>query len=581
MSENPASLHDDSILAIDIGSVNTRVALFTVVDNAYRLIASASAPSTANAPFCDIGEGIHHAIQSLQEVTGQVLIDSASRLIIPEQPDGSGVDRLVVTISAGPPLRLAAVGLLPGVSLESIQRLADSISGRVVESLSLNDRRLPELQVDALIHARPDLILLAGGTERGASRSVLKMVDLVSLALRILPAQRRPQVVYSGNQALAKRIKEGLEGITTVHLTPNIRPTIDVEDLNAPLEVLSKVVADIRAQQIGGLGALTPLSSAPIKSTAYAFNRMVRFLSRVYGAQRAVLGVDLGGSSTVITSALGGHTQCLNVLSPFGMGEGLPAALAQMRLAEILQWLPFAAQERDVRNALWQKSALPGALPLTDENLAIEQATAREILRLALRQTAAHWRVVGSSFDPILVNGAVLTRAATLGQSLLLALDGIQPLGISNLVLDTHSLLPSIGAAAEINPLLPVQMFETGMLTNLGCVINLDCRARRGAPVLRVRLEYEDGGDTRLEIKQGSISRLPLRPGQAARIHMTPLRGARVEGWRDSASFRVVGGALGAVVDARGRPIQLPADPHQRIELLKTWALAVEENADR
>mgnify|MGYP001052323740 CR=1 FL=1 len=33
----------------------------------------------------------------------------------------------------------------------------------------------------------------------------------------------------------------------------------------------------------------------------------------------------------------------------------------------------------------------------------------------------------------------------------------------------------------------------------------------------------------------------------------------------------VVGGALGVIIDARGRPLTLPQDPARRIELVKKW----------
>jgi len=47
-----------SILALDLGSVNTRANLFDVADGQYRFIASGISPSTVNAPYFDIGEGI-------------------------------------------------------------------------------------------------------------------------------------------------------------------------------------------------------------------------------------------------------------------------------------------------------------------------------------------------------------------------------------------------------------------------------------------------------------------------------------------------------------------------------------------
>ena len=101
----------DSVLAIDIGSITTRLALFDVVDSRYRFLASGSAPSTVNSPFNDISEGIRLAIDRLQTVTGRTLIGADERLIIPATSNGSGVDIVAATISAGPPLRVVIMGL--------------------------------------------------------------------------------------------------------------------------------------------------------------------------------------------------------------------------------------------------------------------------------------------------------------------------------------------------------------------------------------------------------------------------------------------------------------------------------------
>ena len=48
----------ESVLTIDIGSVNTRALLFDVVDGQYHFLAGAVAPFTGGAPFFDISEGV-------------------------------------------------------------------------------------------------------------------------------------------------------------------------------------------------------------------------------------------------------------------------------------------------------------------------------------------------------------------------------------------------------------------------------------------------------------------------------------------------------------------------------------------
>src|SRR5512146_736672 len=103
----------ETVLGIDIGTINTRALLFDVVEGQYSFIASGSATSTAGAPYQNPNEGMIRAVRQLQEVTGRDMLEPAEgRLIIPSQPDGSGVDRMVITYSAGEPLRVVVAGLL-------------------------------------------------------------------------------------------------------------------------------------------------------------------------------------------------------------------------------------------------------------------------------------------------------------------------------------------------------------------------------------------------------------------------------------------------------------------------------------
>lgn len=290
----------ESVLAIDIGSLNTRALLFDVVDGQYHFIAASSASTTAGMPFNDVSEGVHNALSRLQDITGRSFTGTEARILIPTQADGSGVDRLTLTCSAGADIRILAMGLLSDVSLQSVQRLAGTAYARVVETIGLNDRRKVEIQLDAVLQARPDVILLAGGTEKGATRSVLKLVDLIGMACRVMPRSERPVVLYCGNGAIAKRVKETLERETVVVVAPNIRPTIDQEDL-APAETyLARIVAKLRILRLGGLDTLASIASTTPLPSAYALGRMMRFSSELSGLSKSTIGIDLGSASTVL-----------------------------------------------------------------------------------------------------------------------------------------------------------------------------------------------------------------------------------------------------------------------------------------
>lgn len=134
-------------------------------------------------------------------------------------------------------------------------------------------------------------------------------------------------------------------------------------------------------------------------------------------------------------------------------------------------------------------------------------------------------------------------------------------------------LAPSLGVTAAINPILVVQALESNTFLTLGTVISPIGDARPGTPVLRLRMAFAGGGETSLDVKQGTLELLQLPVGQTAEIHLQPLHRTDIGmgGPGRGGRLRVVGGALGVIVDARGRPVHLPPDPIQRRELINKW----------
>jgi len=79
-------------------------------------------------------------------------------------------------------------------------RLARTAYVRVVDTIGLNDKRKPEQQIDALLRLRPDLILMAGATDNGATLSVRRLIETIGLACYILPSESRPALLFAGNK---------------------------------------------------------------------------------------------------------------------------------------------------------------------------------------------------------------------------------------------------------------------------------------------------------------------------------------------------------------------------------------------
>src|SRR5688500_14513512 len=337
----PASLvQNESILAIDVGATITRAVMFDVVEGQYRFIASGQAPSTAEAPFRDIGIGVREAILNLQNIIGTTLLGTQDNsLIAPSQPDGSGVDAVVATVSAGPTVKTVVVGLLSDVSVQSARRLAESTYSRVVETLDLSDHRRPDQQMDSIVRSRPDLVLLAGGTDGGASRSIQKMLEAVGLACYLMPMEKRPMVLYAGNHELAGEVQELLGGHAgKLQISHNVRPSLDTEDLAPASYELALLVMKLRERQIKGIDELILWASGSVLATVYARGRMIRCLSKLYVSTRGLLCVNIGASATSISAGFDGELT-LGVYPQFGMGENLAGILQYSTLDDILRWL--------------------------------------------------------------------------------------------------------------------------------------------------------------------------------------------------------------------------------------------------
>jgi hypothetical protein len=64
----------NSIVAVDFGSVNTRIVLVDLVDGAYRLVARTMTRTTADDPLRDVAVGLFRGLDQLAAQTGRKLL---------------------------------------------------------------------------------------------------------------------------------------------------------------------------------------------------------------------------------------------------------------------------------------------------------------------------------------------------------------------------------------------------------------------------------------------------------------------------------------------------------------------------
>ncbi|MEP7200275.1 MAG: glutamate mutase L, partial [Chloroflexota bacterium] len=180
--------------------------------------------------------------------------------------------------------------------------------------------------------------------------------------------------------------------------------------------------------------------------------------------------------------------------------------------------------------------------------------------------------------DLIVGAGGVLTHAPYPGQTALLLLDALQPVSVVNLALDSGGLLSQLSLVASIAPQAAAQLAGREGITALGTAICPLGAARAGEVVLTYKLTYADGmgGTIGGEVRAGEIEVLPLGPGQNASLELKPARNIDLGQGRGRTGITTAeGGAVGLIIDARGRPLVLPTDPEPRAELNQRWLFNV------
>ena len=155
-------------------------------------------------------------------------------------------------------------------------------------------------------------------------------------------------------------------------------------------------------------------------------------------------------------------------------------------------------------------------------------------------------------------------------------LDAVQPTGLTTIILDKNDLLPLLGAAAKRTQYPAGTGLGIGCISESGTIVSVTASAAYGSLVARARMVYDDNHEAQVDVKYGSIEILPLANGQSAKLTLQPSHGTDVGfGSGRGGVVRVSGGAMGVVIDGRGRPLVLPGDPVRRRELVKKWLWTV------
>ncbi|HCS51376.1 MAG TPA: methylaspartate mutase, partial [Planctomycetaceae bacterium] len=125
--------------------------------------------------------GVANAIAEIGELAGRKLLDENNEIIRPARGN-EGCDIYISTSSAGGGLQMLVSGVVREMTAASAKRAALGAGAIVLDIIASNDKRKPYEQIQRIRELRPDMILMAGGTDGGTEKHVVQLAELIAPA---------------------------------------------------------------------------------------------------------------------------------------------------------------------------------------------------------------------------------------------------------------------------------------------------------------------------------------------------------------------------------------------------------------
>jgi uncharacterized protein (TIGR01319 family) len=283
-------------LLIDFGSTFTKILAVDLA--AEEILAYAQSCTTVDT---DIMAGLRRALDllpsSLRNVSYECKLSSSS---------------------AAGGLGMVTIGLIPELSAEAARRAALGAGAKVVKvfSFRLSGRELEELE-----ELKPDILLLAGGTDGGNSEVILDNARLLAGSRIGCP------ILIAGNKAAADEVQSILRASGKITLlADNVMPEVNRLNVEPVREMIRKVFIE-RIIAAKGLKRAEDFVEGILMPTPTAVLRAAQLLSRGTGSEKGLgdlVVVDIGGATTDVHSIGAG-----NPVQAGAVRKGLPEPLAK------------------------------------------------------------------------------------------------------------------------------------------------------------------------------------------------------------------------------------------------------------
>ena len=313
---------------------------------------------------------------------------------LPPHLQGASYECRLSSSSAAGGLGMITIGLIPELSAEAARRAALGAGAKVVKVYSF---RLSTRELEELMGMKPDILLLAGGTDGGNREVILDNARLLAASRVECP------ILIAGNKAAADEVQSILcAGGKITLLADNVMPEVNVLNVEPAREMIRKVFIE-RIIAAKGLKRAEEFVEGILMPTPTAVLRAAQLLSQGSRSEKGLgdlVVVDIGGATTDVHSIGAGNPVQAGVVR-----KGLPEPLTKRTVEGDLGLrynagtiLKLCGEGRILRHArLFQKDLAPRleklsqcveVLPQTAEDQDLDSALAACAARTAMERHA-------------------------------------------------------------------------------------------------------------------------------------------------------------------------------------------------
>ncbi|RME11954.1 MAG: hypothetical protein D6802_05535 [Ardenticatenia bacterium] len=575
----------ESLLYADIDNLRTVAALIDQVAGHYRFVANGIAATTIAPPSPNLINGLNFAVREIEETTGRHIlaqgVGSSLAVITPENAEGQGVDMFLATVSLVKPMNVAIFAFDEEIDLPIAMVAAGSLPTRVTFRLVAAPKTLSwggDLlnAIATLSQTPPDVILVSAASLQEIPSSLEELGQSIALLQDMLEPRDRALVIVIGAKAVQDTLYPLLHKNSTLEAVLLEDQPDEYAVAEETLQLLETYYQETRIARLPGFGAIQSWSNFTIRSALAMRTLSIRQLSRQ--TPGSILYAHIGSEATQVIAA-DQHSYRSFVDVDWGTGYSMAKLLQQDEtLEQVLRWTPGMTPERDLLALLWQRSLRPHIRPTIEDLLWLEHAAARVVLNKTIRALPSTYRhETGFPAPTFLIgSGPAIQMAPRPAQAAMILVDAVQPVGVVRLMRERLGLLPLVGYLAEEEQTLIADLLRFDMFESLGTLIVPFGEMNPGKPVLEFTMPMPGGGSYTVEVEAGQLYREYVPPGTQFSLELKPARGIDIgEGSGRKRTITIHGGAVGLIVDARGRPLPQTETLVTQRKLVQDWMLYV------